>query len=580
MQLSLLLVSMCGGALGVRLGVETVNPTFVRTVHDKGYVKHARADPDAMLKLTLAVKQTNLAKLENVLMDVSDPRSANYGKHLSHRESRELIRPEAKSVQAVLDWLSEHSLKGSKATFTGDFIDVDATVAQAEKLLGTEYFTYNHTDSGYQVTRVGFQEGLEEEHAPYTVPENVRRHLDFVSPTVTFPPPALLLTHKQKMEQLKQRDEAAFLQKLNAKVKVTPQVLWSMYNVTGSGTGTSSNFTQGVASFIKQYYLMSDLKLFWKKYDMPSTGFSWVDVPADQPHDPVGDESSLDVQWLSSSGQNVNTEHWSTPGVQPGNPENEPFVSWLKDLATAENPPLIFSISYGDVESGVSKDYALRAGTEFQAAGMRGISLLAASGDSGVGCAIGSFAPTFPASCPWVTGVGGTTDGNPGKSPTGETVADLSGGGFSFYFDAPDFQADAIAAYKKTPGLPNQSNWNAKGAGFPDIAAQAIAFDSCTEAFFFPIDGTSCACPAATGVLSRLIQQRVDAGKSSLGFLNPMLYQTAPMYAKVHAFNDVVTGINTHCGDDSGFPAVEGWDPVTGWGTLNMGKLEPIIMAL
>ena len=52
------------------------------------------------------------------------------------------------------------------------------------------------------------------------------------------------------------------------------------------------------------------------------------------------------------------------------------------------------------------------------------------SGDSGVGggdnCT--QFVPTFPATSPWVTAVGGTNPENSG-------AASLSAGGFSNYFD-------------------------------------------------------------------------------------------------------------------------------------------------
>jgi subtilase family serine protease len=40
--------------------------------------------------------------------------------------------------------------------------------------------------------------------------------------------------------------------------------------------------------------------------------------------------------------------------------------------------------------------------------GVRGLSILFASGDSGAGCANHTFVPNFPASSPYVTAVGGT----------------------------------------------------------------------------------------------------------------------------------------------------------------------------
>lgn len=57
----------------------------------------------------------------------------------------------------------------------------------------------------------------------------------------------------------------------------------------------------------------------------------------------------------------------------------------MYDVSNATATPYIFSISYGDDEDTVNFDYGTRVGAEFQKAGTRGISLLAASGDSGVG---------------------------------------------------------------------------------------------------------------------------------------------------------------------------------------------------
>ena len=52
-----------------------------------------------------------------------------------------------------------------------------------------------------------------------------------------------------------------------------------------------------------------------------------------------------------------------------------------------------------------------------------------------------------------------------GQAPTGESVADLSGGGFSNYFERPSYQDDAVAYYIKQGGasLPDQKMWNATG---------------------------------------------------------------------------------------------------------------------
>ena len=115
------------------------------------------------------------------------------------------------------------------------------------------------------------------------------------------------------------------------------------------------------------------------------------------------------------------------------------------------------------------------------------------------------------------------------------------------------------------------------GAGFPDIAGQGILFDVCTENFFYPYSGTSAACPSEAGVVALLQQQRLNANMTKFGWINPLLYKIGG--EETLAFNDVIDGVNVQCGDDTGFSAAKGWDPVSGWGTINYGNMKHIVLA-
>lgn len=88
------------------------------------------------------------------------------------------------------------------------------------------------------------------------------------------------------------------------------------------------------------------------------------------------------------------------------------------------------------------------------------------------------------------------------------------------------------------------------------------------------VSGTSCASPTAAGVFGLLNDVRKQAGKKPLGFLNPFIYQNAA------AFNDITRGGNTGCPSTAlqGFPAVAGWDAVTGMGTPNYQALKSAAM--
>ncbi|EKM48003.1 uncharacterized protein PHACADRAFT_51421, partial [Phanerochaete carnosa HHB-10118-sp] len=81
------------------------------------------------------------------------------------------------------------------------------------------------------------------------------------------------------------------------------------------------------------------------------------------------------------------------------------------------------------------------------------------------------------------------------------------------------------------------------------------------------INGTSISTPVFAGAISLINDALIAANKSALGFLNPFLYATPD------AFNDITTGSNPGC-NTNGFPALEGWDPVTGLGTPNFVALK------
>lgn len=57
-----------------------------------------------------------------------------------------------------------------------------------------------------------------------------------------------------------------------------------------------------------------------------------------------------------------------------------------------------------------------------------------------------------------------------------------------------------------------------------------------------PVDGTSCASPAFAGLISLINDKLLNAGKTQLGFLNPLLYQMAS--AMPSAFHDITSGMS------------------------------------
>lgn len=78
--------------------------------------------------------------------------------------------------------------------------------------------------------------------------------------------------------------------------------------------------------------------------------------------------------------------------MNPYDDSNEGFLAYLEYVSSQENPPLVHSLSYGDVEASVfnasnngSSSYGYRCDQEFMKMGLRGLTVIFSSGDDGIG---------------------------------------------------------------------------------------------------------------------------------------------------------------------------------------------------
>jgi len=353
---------------------------------------------------------------------------------------------------------------------------------------------------------------------------------------------------------------------------VTPAVLSQRYKLpSDESTATSSN-SMAVAEFQDQYFKDSDLNLFGKSCH--------VDVEVDKVvggNKPIaGTEAELDIEYIKS--------------VAPAVPltviysSDYSLLRWANQINSMRSAPSVHSVSYGNDEAQqTGAKYMYSCNTAFMKAGVRGISILFASGDQGVcgreGCGMRKirFKPDFPAASPYITAVGGTNF--LGTSIGEETTWTGSGGGFSDTFGIPSYQQSAVAAYKSSPDakVPPQTWWNNTGRGYPDLSALGggkTPYCVATSGSFDGVYGTSASSPVVAGVFARLNGLRLAAGKPPMGFLNPFIY------ANPSAFQDVTTGKNSGSSIRSklGFNAVKGWDPATGWGTPDYAALAKLVM--
>ena len=201
-------------------------------------------------------------------------------------------------------------------------------------------------------------------------------------------------------------------------------------------------------------------------------------------------KGGVDVQYALSLAYNTTATYYTTGGHGPvvsgsgapnqGPTANEPYLEQLHYLLGLpdEDLPAILSTSYGTHEQLVPVSYANQTCNMFAQLGARRVSVIFASGDSGAEgpCFFNSSTnktrslPNIPASCPFVTAVGGTHDVNP------EKAVSFSGGGFSKVFPRPEYQDDAVRQYVDKLGDKWKGLYNQPGRSVPGVAAQAVDF--------------------------------------------------------------------------------------------------------
>lgn len=172
--------------------------------------------------------------------------------------------------------------------------------------------------------------------------------------------------------------------------------------------------------------------------------------------------------------------------------------------------------------------------------GVRGITLLYASGAGGVGgsefnpggSSCTTFVPAFPAGCPFITSVGATT----GISP--EIGASISSGGFSNVFLRPNYQLGAVSGYLTRIGTLNAGLFNRAGRAYPDISAQGVFYQVALDGFFNTIVNSNTATPAVASVIALLNDRLIASRERPLGFINPLLYSSVGLTA----LNDITQG--------------------------------------
>jgi subtilase family serine protease len=333
------------------------------------------------------------------------------------------------------------------------------------------------------------------------------------------------------------------------------------------------------------------MDVFSKQFGLPPIQIQVI-APINKPeYDPNHDkggwavETELDVQIIHAIAPDANIIVLQSPVAETEGTIGLPEFLQLEQYVVDHHLGNIVSQSWGVSEvtlQDAAGQQEIQQWDAFlkQATTQQGITFFSASGDNGATDYadlqlkhLSSVATTsFAADDPWVTSVGGTTlvrNGSTLNEIAWNRGSNASGGGFSKFFKTPSYQQTLPATVQNQ--LDNRR-------GVPDVSADG---DPSTALAIYmggwrQVGGTSASAPLWAGIMAIANQM---AGHP-LGFINPALYKVATSNTYGQDFHDITSGDNTnHRANVQGYPAVPGWDPVTGLGSPNAEKLIPDLIA-
>lgn len=169
-------IIVCFGIIGVTDAFpSTTYAVKERHTVPRSWTKIGPSSKRDTIHLQIGLKQQNDGIIEQKLLENSNPKHENYGKHLSRDEVIAIITPSEDTLHLVQSWLDDHGIKDYFHNTAKDMIHCEVAIEKAEQLLQTSYSTYRHKD------------GSELNRAPeWSLPQHLHEHIDIIQPTTSF----------------------------------------------------------------------------------------------------------------------------------------------------------------------------------------------------------------------------------------------------------------------------------------------------------------------------------------------------------------------------------------------------------
>ncbi|KAJ7740388.1 family S53 protease [Mycena metata] len=503
-------------ALSLLLLVGTTRGEFTvlerRDSPPSGFSRVGPSPSDTVLNLRLAaLTQNNISGLHDTVYEVSTPGNSRYSQYLSKEKVEAFVAPSKETLNGVNAWLKTNNLTSSPITAAGDWIAVSLTVSQANALLAAGFSTFQNTESNQTVHRT----------LSYSIPAALRTGINMT-----------------KLSTVTNRSSPTTSISSDCPDNWTPTCIQALYGVPSTPATPAAN-AFGVCGFNNEFADEKDLTAFLETYrpDIASnTTFSLISIDDGINNQlPSGAEENptIGLQYALGLATGIPVAFISTG---TGSTDSiDVFTAFLDEpnyLLSLAQPPQTVVQTFDSVGFKFESSFTPQLAESichllYAQLAARGVSYIVNGGD------FGACNPFSSTGCrAWDVAIGGH----------------LWGRLFQHFYDK------VVSEYLNAIDATDASPFNISRRAVPDISALAhspLIFQGQTVS---GQSGTVFSATIFASMIALLNNERIAAGKSSLGFLNPLIYQNPG------AFNDFATG----------------WDPVTGFGSPSYAKLREI----
>ncbi|HEX4505140.1 MAG TPA: S53 family peptidase [Alphaproteobacteria bacterium] len=497
------------------------------------------------LKITVALKLPDTAAVQTLLKAQNTPGAPEYRTKLTPAQFNAKFAPSAASVGAVTQYLTSRGFTNIQVAPNRMFVTAQATAALVQSAFNTKLERFSQRGRNLFVN---------------TKPAQVPVTLNGIVLSV--------LGLNNVAPQMHPKAVTPCDISIGTCIRLTydPATYWQTYNVGSVPAATQTSIAimaEGDVSAV-----VTDLRQFESVNGLPAVPVSIVSVGTPSTDTSGNDEWDLDTQYTTGMAGNVKQLYIYAVGSLTDEDTTLEFNQWVTDDVAQ-----VANASFGGCEFSSYLDGSMAASDQvFLQGSVQGQTMFASSGDTGSFCSVGTpngvpaGAPFvfYPASSPYVIGVGGTTLlSNTDGSYSGEIAWYAGGGGISVFETSPAWQSGIVP----TSSLGLRALPDVSMDGDPNTGA-IVYVAGASEV----IGGTSLSSPLAAGVWARL----QSASGNTLGFAAPKLYAGYPNFLgvpsgvpsgvtrPVDGFHDVLTRVNGL------YTALPNYDFTTGLGSIDV----------